>query len=131
MIRNMTFIRSSRLGRDLSKRTGQCRSHSVATGNSVNSFFVSNTAVEAGSFVNGVILPVTLRDEVLDFPGPFYCQAGHNQANDPATTRPYINASTKYFAVVDQGCPYQMLIGIVAQPKARKPTVETKRNTTI
>jgi hypothetical protein len=58
-------------------------------------------------------------------------QVGHNHANDPATTKPQITVSNKYFAVVDQGCPYQILIGTAAQPKARKPAVETKRNTTM
>ena len=39
--------------------------------------------------------------------------------------------SVSVILVADQACPYQMLIGTTAQPNARKPTVETKRNTVI
>ena len=56
---------------------------------------------------------------------------GHNQANDPAMTSAYINPSSKNLAVVDQGCPNQILSGMFAQPNARNPTAETNRKTTM
>jgi hypothetical protein len=55
--------------------------------------------------------------------------AGHSHAKTPAMTRAYTSASNMYLNVVDQGWPYQILIGILLQLKARKPTTETTRKT--